>query len=427
MNNYLNCNTLTFKGVVPPYKRSGFNVMPIYENPSQQDIASAIEATKKSENNLGTGLNGSAFTLGQDLVVKAYKGKKDAFDYNPMREIKVLDDMYENHLVLPRSQKGSYAMKAPDGTFYLVSTKVEGKNPIPENTSYNKENLTALVDEITMLDQGSLSKKDGERQRFMSWDFGTGNIKITPHSAGLFDMEWGEFKNLDDMIKDNIIDKKAGACPHMSDTSWLFSNLRSFEFYALCEYLQEAENSDVVFNDYLEIKGKYHKKMAEFFNEYEKETKYPDIVRKIARGEEAHSKLLAKDENGKIPKDIKKAEMMKRQTVYFVHEQSDFNTTGHVYAKIVDGKVLTSQVAEYIKAGKTFGNKMLKKAKTQGDKDREIYYSNFLEFLSAQEGVKGWMQYQIDQAPSQDKSDSRVITNKLVDKPVKTLDDVLSK
>ena len=58
-----------------------------------------------------------------------------------MREIKILDKMYENNMAFKNSQNGCYAFKTPDGEYYLVSTKVKGESPQIGITPFTKENL----------------------------------------------------------------------------------------------------------------------------------------------------------------------------------------------------------------------------------------------------------------------------------------------
>lgn len=48
--------------------------------------------------------------------------------------------------------------------------------------------------------------------------------------------------------------------------------------------------------------------MSDFYNRYSKLSKYPKQVLSISEKEKAHSRLLAPDETGHVPKDIKKAE-----------------------------------------------------------------------------------------------------------------------
>jgi len=425
----LNCHigTLSFKGIAPEYSsRNGYTVIPIHKNPGEEQIKNAVIATK-CQKQLGEGLNGNTFVIpGQDLVVKRYKGKKAISD-DPRREFRILDKMYEGRFNLPQSQKGLYALRAPDGTFYLVSTKVEGENPNPLKDNFNKENLISLVSEITKLDQGGILEEGSERSRFMNWDFNGGNINITKDKAGLFDFEYGTFENLDEMIEKNIVNNAAGTCFHMSDTSKLNSSLRSFEVYTLVDYLKEIKNPDTLFADYLEVKSRYHANMAKFYNEkYIYETKFQYEVREIAKSEEVHSRLLKKDETGEIPKDIKKSEMMKMQAANFIHEQSQQNNAGKVYAKVNDGKVVTSQVEEYLKKGKAYFMDMLEKAKAEKDKDREIYYSNCLELFSSWDGVKYWLQYQIDMSQINEAIGPGFIHDKFIEEPQQTLDDILA-
>ncbi|GBF23462.1 hypothetical protein tpqmel_0866 [Candidatus Gastranaerophilus sp. (ex Termes propinquus)] len=414
-------NAINFKGVAPrETRKDGVILIPLHSKPSGQSIEAAIKATESSKNRISSGLNGTAFVLGQDLVVKKYKGEK-AINNDPMREVNILDDMYEKKFSSPKSQKGQYAMQMPDGTFYLVSTKVDGKNPDPVRNTFNKQNLASLLSEITRLDQGVVDASGG-RSRFMNWDFNSGNINITKDKAGLFDFEYGTFENLDKMLEKNVVNNCEGACPHLSDTSRLYSSLRSFEVWALVDYLNKVEHPDKLFGDYLELKGKYHADMAEFYGEYENESKYPDAVKNIAESEKVHSRLLRRDEGGEIPQDIQKAEMKKMQAANFINIQSQFSSDGKVCAQVKDGKILTSQVKEYIDEALFFSWNEYSKSKKTGDSDREVYYSNCLDYFFKQSLVKDWMQYQLDkpQGPG-------ILKDKIASEPRVTLDDTMAK
>ncbi len=375
-------SAVPFCGVKKPYKKQGATIIPIAQDPTNEDIKQAKNAAKNTKDAM-QGYNGYAFFLGEDLVVKKFKGK-EAFSNDPDREINILDTMYDNNLVLKNSQEGLWALKDDDGT-YLVSTKVEGENPDPDVLKFNKNNLESLVEIITNMDKGAniagASKPEySPRARFMNYDFNGENIKITDSQAGLFDFEYSVLENIDAMIEKTIVKKQTGTNCHQSDTSALPSSLRSFEFYTFCDYLCDLpdDETDELFNDYIEIKGKYHQNMHEFYRDFANDSKFKDIVSNISEHELIHSHLLKKGGNGRIPDDILIAEARKIQMSHFMHEQSQYSDTGKINPK---------QLKQYTDESIEFFASNLEKAIENEDEDRIIYYKDCLELFSSWEKV----------------------------------------
>lgn len=403
-----------FCGVKKPYtNKNGFKITPISIDPSDKDIKDAINSTKSSKKPM-EGLNGHAFQMGEDLIVKRYKGEK-AINNDPSREINLLDKMYTNNLEFKNSQLGCYAFETPDGQVYMVSTKVKGKNPNALNGEvFTKENLQSLSEIILQMDKGNIipdSSREGysDRCRFMNYDFNGGNIKITPDQAGLFDFEYDQFENIDENLSNAINYGIHGYNCNQSDTSALPSCIRSFEYWTLCDYLKDADNAQELFNDYLEIKGNYHAEMSDFYNEFSQESAFPNEVIDIAEKEAVHSRLLKKDSTGKIPTDILTAEAKKIQMANFLHEQGIFNVTG-----IINPEQLTDYTSETI----NYFNDCLNSAEQNNDSDRKIYFKDCLELVSQWSNVNQDLQRRIDE---NDPSALKKITNE----HIKTLDDVL--
>lgn len=399
----------TFTGIKPPYTRNNRHITPIAKVPSDKDIEDAVKAAEETSDAM-EGYNGYAFWLGEDLVVKKYKGE-NAFSNDPSREIKMLDALFDNGLIFQNSQLGMYAFTDGDST-YLVSTKVDGKEPDSVKSPFTKENLTSLVGIILQMDKG-MNMKDSskggynDRIRFMNYDFNGGNIKLTENKAGLFDFEYSVLENIDDMIEKTIIRKDTGANCHQSDTSALPSSLRSFEFYTFCPYLNGAEGDiSELFNDYLAIKGSYHRKMYRFFGDFAQESAFPDIAREISIHELAHANLLRKNADGKVPTDIVLSEARKIQMSHFMHEQSQFSDTGRINPKQL--KKYTEDSIRFFKTG-------LEKALQNGDINREVYYRDCLELFSSWKRVNDTLKVKID------KKDPEIM-RKLTDDYAKTLD-----
>lgn len=415
--NAFKARNVSFYGITKPYiTKDGNKITPISINPSQAEIQTAIKTADSPTTKPMEGYNGYAYWLGQDLVVKKYKGI-NAINNDPYREINLLNYFYDNGLIIKNSQTGCYAIEKPSGETYMVSTKVAGENPQADGIHFTKQNLESLVSVIAQMDRGinieGSSKFDYSPQsRFMNYDFNGKNIKITDSKAGLFDYEYGSFENIDDKISEVVLKRPSGPNCNQSDTSGLPSSMRSFEYWTLCDYLKEIDSDEArqIFNDYLEIKGNYHNSMATFFNEFEKESHFPDAVSDISEREGAHSRLLRKTSDGKIPDDILKSEARKIQMANFLHEQSPFCSTGHV--NIEQLLKYTADTIEYFEQN-------LKKAELNNDDDRIIYYSDALELLSDWSGVSRVLDYQLST------KDSKFL-NKLTNEHITTLDDVLN-
>lgn len=389
-----NISNTGFSGVIKPFSDSrGVYIIPINSVPSSRQIREAVKITADGKQLPMEGYNGRAYYLGKDLVVKKYKGKEEALNDDPMREIKILDKMYEHDMAFKNSQNGCYAFKTPDGEYYLVSTKVKGESPQIGITPFTKENLQSIVDIAAQMDMGAAingSSKNGfsDRCRFMNYDFNGKNIKVTSKSAGLFDFEYAGIENIDDELYKIMKSKQISASCHQSDTSRLASNLRTFECFTLYEYLMRTDNPDEIFDDYLKIKSNYHNSMANFYNKFVKESAFPDFARLISQKEAAHSRLLAGDNTGKIPFDIKKAEAIKIQMSVFIHNQSSFCETGEVNP---------AQLYRFAHNGINYFKDELQKAKHAGDKDRQIYFKDCLQLFCDWRQVNKTIEAKIEQ------------------------------
>lgn len=212
------------------------------------------------------------------------------------------------------------------------------------------------------------------------------------------------------MIDKTIVRKKTGANCHQSDTSPVPSSLRSFEFYTFCDYLKKEENADKVFEDYLEIKGRYHGQMADFWRNFSNTSSFPEVAEDISSKELVHSRLLRKDKEGKIPADIKKAEAKKIQMSNFMHEQSQFADVGRINPE---------QLQNYTDETVEFFEKSLEKAKEANDKDRGVYFGDCLEIMSSWKHVNETLAQKIEE------KDPNTM-KKLTQEKILTLDDVMN-
>ena len=406
-------NSPCFGGIKSPYMdETGNYIIPIKTCPSADDINAAIKATTKIDKTKKDmeGCNGKAFIFGEDLIVKTYKAGNKKDSSIPEREIKMLDKMYDLGIHFPNSQDGCYAFITPSEEYYLVSTKVEGENPNPSAMNLTKENLFSLINIICDMDKGQYEPSQKTFYRFMNYDFNGKNIKVTPKKAGVYDFEYSQIENIANKIQERIYGGINGVNCHQSDTSFLSSSLRSFELWTLHNYLLKSPNADKTFNDYLSVKRKYHYEMSLYYREIAQDCYFSEILENIARKEKAHASLLRTDENGKISKDIKKAEAIKIQMASFLHQRTPFCATGIVNPE---------QLKQYVTDSIDFFSKQLNIAKENNDKNRIIYYEDCMELFSSWKMVIPEIEYLI-------KNDISYFMHKITKERMKSLNDVLT-
>lgn len=372
----LNCltygqNSQNFKGIKPPYEKDGYRIIPISQDPDTKEIEQVIRTANSRDQKPMEGFNGECYWLGRDLVVKRYKDSKHAFNYDPMRDINMLDKMYDYNITYPNSQQGRFAFVAPDGRYYLVSTRVKGATPDGQTNPFTKENLKSLLDIIYKMDTCGLIKGSSpcpgyysDVTRFMNYDFNSHNVNITPTTAGVFDFEYSAIENLDKLI----YGQHTAGHPHLSDTSKVTSSLRSFEFYTLCDYLLSCNNPDEIFEEYIKLKGDYHAKMSEYYEKIAGTCYFTEKLQKIAEKEAIHARLLSEtDKDGNISPDIKAAEAIKIQMANFTYRSTPYCSTD---------KLNIRQAHRFHLMGDNYFKKMRREAYYRRDEDRVSYYQD---------------------------------------------------
>lgn len=362
---------VSFKGIIPPYKISKAKIYPIEKDISSSDINDICNAVLRTKS-FGEGVNGRAYHYGQDLVIK--KSKTDALTHTDlMNEAKKLDMLYElrnergKNLNLSNTQRGIAAFTLNNGESYLISSLVKGSKADPYNNPLNHKNLSSLIATITDLDKGS--DKYG---RMMVYDLNINNIYFTKDKAGILDFEHLKGENIDESIKKIVIEKDYGSAAHTSDTSYLNSNLRSFEIAALHDYLLEAKDAKTKFIEYLKQKSYYHKKMSTHLLKQSEVSIYPDIVKEIAEAEKAHANVLSKN---RLPEDIIKSEAMKIQMANFMFISSRSCNSVHTTFN-------PRQLIEYRRDGLKYFEENLLLAEKAKDKDKIIYYNNCIDLFN---------------------------------------------
>lgn len=411
-----------FKGIRPTYQNgNGFTVIPIEKDPKQKEINSAIETTKKGKGY--EGMNGVAYMYGEDLVVKKYKKMGEALSYNPMREIGALDKLYENKKTQQGNQNGLYAVQSPDGTYYLVSTRVKG-DTIRENPNIlNRANLTSLAEKIEHLDAGMVTKGENNKQliqRPMHYDLSNGNIKFDDKTAGIFDYEYMGEENLDTHIMQGLNGRIKSLNPHISDILNTPSNLRSFEHRTLYGAITNADDPKKTFEDYLSAKSKYYADLEKDLPN----TENKELCREYKRRCRVHSKMLQLALENPRYKDVKTAEAMKIQISRWVFEASESSAFGNINPK---------QIEDYVAKAQQFLYEHYEQA--EEGSNEQLYYEDSLKLVGSWD-VLPWSIYATLKEPDEGlpekeyqkaKRKHEKLLRKVCDKKITTLDKLVTK
>jgi len=375
-----------FKGIIPPYiNQNGYEIIPISINPTQEDIDNAIKTTKNTSSSFD-GRNGKAYMWGQDLVVKKYMPKETAINYNPRREIDILDSMYEKKIQHKNIQQGLYAFKAPNGEFYLISNQIHGVHPHRSTDCFTKKNLEELVLTLQKLDEGIIETKDKVATprllRIMHNDLSMANVKVTEDSAGILDFEYMDYRDTTD-ITDKAKEKRlqGSVIMNLSEVTLLPSNLKDFEYRTLAQYLKKADNPKEIFKYYLEAKSKYLEKMGEFYKECSQNPNFKDIAFdfiKTSRKMQNYAQLL---QNATKTQDVAilKAEAIKIQIADFLYLMTPYSNTR---------KFNPAQLKSYIDYAESYFTNGYKEAAETNDDLKAQYYLDCLELLKNWEKVK---------------------------------------
>lgn len=356
--------TISFTGIRSPYyNKEGIYIFPINKDLTTDDI-DKYQSSIRPKNKIGSGCNGDVYAVGSDLVIK--RPRKNALtNKNVQKETNALDTIYnleqEHNIKLDNIQSGIAAFEYPNGDSYLVSTFVKGKRADAYNNPFNENNIDSLMNTLTILDKGS--KKDG---RIMLYDINLDNINITPTQAGIFDFEYMRSEKLDELIQKRIIKNQDTTSTHISDTSNLESNVRSFEYAGLYYYFQEMPEDEAseLMKKYLSSKSKYHSSMSDYYHDCAKTSKYPEELLSLSESEHAHSQLLSQPTT-----DIIKSEAIKIQMANFVFVSGKWCQTPSL-------KFNPDQIINYYQNGLNYFRQQLDKAVLKGDIDRITYYQN---------------------------------------------------
>ncbi|MBQ3640396.1 hypothetical protein II906_00450 [bacterium] len=379
---------ISFKGCVPPYFIGSTKITPIAKNPSPNDIEKAIRTVQK-EPCIGSGLNGDAFFMGQDLVVKKYLNPEAA-----KREISILDGMYDRGVIIPNAQQGMYAFSGPEGD-YLVSTRINGKTPNCITNPFNTANMTSLVNSLYRMDKLKQIKdnaiQDESDEYFpyyvvMHYDLHDGNINITDKEGGILDFEFLNYYHL----SQNMMRQKEGpqnACDcNFSDIPGITSNLRGFEYRTLSPYLFDMqkkcpEKIDKFFTDYLKIKSEYHyKREHDFMMEAREGGKSSELNWELAEKEHAHAEMLRKP-----TPEVIAAEKIKIQMADFIFTQSEFEG-------FIGRRINKKQIEEYVNKAKGFFYK--KAEESSKNKNERLYWEDCAQLMRNWSDVINWMDWQ---------------------------------
>lgn len=379
---------MTFKGICPEYvKQNGFRVVPIAINPSQKDINKAMTIVQENNSSLD-GRNGKAYMWGEDLVVKKYMSKNEAINYNPRREIDILDSMYEKNIQDANIQRGLYAFETPQGEYFLVSSQIHGVHPHRNQNCFNKENLEELVLTIQKLDEGIISTsllgttQTAKLLRIMHNDLSMANIKVTEDGAGILDFEYMDYRDVTDVTLAEKEKRLNGSViMNLSEITMQPANLKDFEYRTLAQYLKKTEHPKEIFKYYLNAKSQYLEKMAQYYKKCSKNPIFTEIASNL---DEISTKmknyaLLLRNAVNTNDKNILKAEAIKIQIADFLYLMTPYSNTR---------KFNPTQLKSYIDFAKDFFTSEYKKAVEEKDKLKIQYYLDCFDLIKNWEKTK---------------------------------------
>lgn len=385
----INTKQLTFNGIVPEYsKQNGFRIIPISINPSQNDVDNAIRITQR-QNAALDGRNGKAYLWGEDLVVKKYLSAEEAMNYNPRREIDILDSMYDKNILDSNIQRGLYAFQTPDREFYLVSSQVHGVHPHRSIDCFNKENLEKLVVTIQKLDEIRIDdSQNGTTQttphlfRVMHNDLSMANVKVTETDAGILDFEYMDYRDVTEINEAGKEKRLNGnVIMNLSEITMLPSNLRDFEYRTLAQYLKTVENPKEIFEYYLNAKSLYLEKMAAHYAECSKNQSLRDFSSNFSclANQTQDYALLLRTAVETEDTSILKSEAIKIQISDFLYLMTPYSNTR---------KFNPTQLKSYIDFAKNFFETEYKKATAEKDLKKVQYYADCLNLMKNWEQTK---------------------------------------
>lgn len=379
-------STISFWGIKTPYRRNGITVYPIERDITQDEINRVRECIT-ADRLIGQGLNGKVYRLNDNYVVKVPVPNRIVKD-SILNETKKLDMLYdfskERKVDLQNSQRGIVSFFTDRGEEYLISTLVKGSQCNKNNNKLNKYNIDSVMKILTEMDIGS--EKYG---RIMSYDYNGGNVNFTKKGAGILDFEYMRGIPLEFDISDRILNGRRSISPHLSDTSALTSNVRTFEFGNLYNYLMALtpRKAEKLFKLYLDRKSLYHTQMSDFYALKSKQgNNYKDVYRELATREKNHSNLLNKKN---ITADIIKSEAIKIQMAEFMYR---------VCGSKLRGNYNPNQVFDYYEDAVKYFKDQFRKNRKACNYDLASYYYDCMKTMRTWKDIKNIVFYGFDKS-----------------------------
>lgn len=395
----MECNRISimnFTGIRPRRRSGKFIILPITQNTNLNRIKKYVEFIDES-NEIGNGYNGLVYRINDKLVIKTNRPfpnlKTRAFE-----EGEKLDMLYElgkeRPVDLQNTQKGIIAFK-DDSRSYLVSSYVVGDKCLYPKLMLNEKNIDSIMKILTEFDIGS--KKFG---RLMNNDLMGSNVRFTEDKAGVLDFELMTNFHLEDEIEKIINNKQIEISPDISDTSQLKSNVRTFEYGTLHQYLKlcPPQIAKDTFKIYLARKSQYHEFMSKYFSNEVLHTKNKAFYQDIANKEKLHSIILSK-----VDDEIVKAEALKIQLSKFFYQSRNPKYRGHINPE---------QITDYYNNSLSFFTKNFLENFKHKNLNKAVYYLDCVNFTKNLEDIK-----YLDTS----KIDKKYITNE----HIVTLDDII--
>ena len=289
-NYQYNPSNINFKAVI----FENFN--PNYDD-NKETLKKELEEFSKNSKNarfLGAGLSAKAYILQKlpNFVMKEAYNANETFEQEHYNMVWKVGCNYNS------PQK--FVARAFDddlGKYYLITTKVSGATPNPETAPFTSKHLENLFDKLYQLDTNGI----------YHGDLNLGNIKLTADgNVDFIDFQWTQNIYESRLFEDNSA---------ISHPSFLMcENLQMLEMSGMPNYLKKIENKEEreeFFFNYLKAKSIYHKRRADFIESKIENWPYSaeiPILEKALVFEKAQAEVL-KNPND----DIRNLEILKMQ------------------------------------------------------------------------------------------------------------------
>ena len=272
-------------------------INPSYSNIQKKIIKELENFTKKQDN---------AELLGKGITASVYKFKKlqDIVFKKSLKDSNRFDNEIKNLQHVPNSIKNvqkfiAQAFDDETGIFYLLSTKMRGKEANWKDNPWTKKGLRSLFNTLFQLDKNGI----------YHGDLHCGNILLDNNGrASLIDFQWTQIINKKRFFENN---------PNSFMPPFIMNeNAQMFEMASIPYYLKFApdmEKGKSFFKNYLIEKSKYHEKRSNYLRNLIKDWPYDYENETILKGinyEDSQSVLFRNPDDDILNLEAKKIQFL---------------------------------------------------------------------------------------------------------------------